>query len=152
MLNKITSTNSNNIAGLIARVAVAIAIFPHGAQKLLGWFGGAGFEGTQYFMTEIIGAPWILGLMVIIIEFFGSLLLFIGLFTRPAALLMIFNFIGVIIVDIWGNGFFMNWAGIEGRGEGYEYFVLLFGIMIISLIIGGGKASIDANISQNKNK
>lgn len=113
MLNKIISTNNNNISGLIARVAVTIAIFPHGAQKLLGWFGGAGFEGTKYFMTEIIGAPWILGFMVIIIEFFGSLLLLIGLFTRPAALLMIFNFIGIIIVDIWGNGFFMKRAEVR---------------------------------------
>ena len=149
-MNKILNTNPKNWSALLARLAVAVAIFPHGAQKLLGWFNGGGFEGTMHFMTEIVGVPWVLGFSVIMVEFFGSLLLALGLFTRLASLAMIFNFMGVFFADTIGNGFFMNWAGIEGKGEGYEYFILLFVLMIISLIAGGGKASLDAKLSQRK--
>ncbi len=149
MLKKLIQTDKNNLAALFTRVAIAIAVFPHGAQKLLGWYGGGGFEKTMYFMTQIKNLPWILGFLVIIIEFFGAILLAAGLHTRLMALFLTLNFIGIILVDTWGNGFFMNWAGVEGKGEGYEYFILLFGLLISSFIMGGGKASLDAMMQKN---
>ncbi|MBW7889520.1 MAG: DoxX family protein [Chitinophagaceae bacterium] len=151
-MNRLLLTNKRNWVALYARLAIAIVIFPHGAQKLLGWFGGAGFQGTMYYMTDIVEVSWILGFLVIIVEFFGSLLLAAGLFTRYAALALAFNFIGVLLVDIGGNGFFMNWAKVEGKGEGYEYFILLFGLIIITLVTGGGKLSFDAFLFNKKRR
>lgn len=151
-INRLLQTNSKNVAALIVRLAVAVVIFPHGAQKLLGWFGGRGFSETMYIFTEMIHIPWILVLLVIAAEFFGSLLLAIGAFTRLAALFISFNFIGVLIVDIGVSRFFMNWQKAAGQGEGLEYFILLFGLLIASMIMGGGAASVDATvISKKKN-
>ena len=149
-MNKIISTNPNNWPALIARVAIAITIFPHGAQKLLGWFGGAGFTGSMGFLTGTAGLPWIVGFLFIIVEFFGPLFLFFGLSTRIAASAIIIGFIGVMFQDAIRNGFFMHWGRVGGEGEGLEYFVLLFGLAFISLYAGGGKASVDALIIKNK--
>src|SRR5215210_60098 len=88
--------------------------------------------------------PWILGLLVILIEFFGSLFLIFGFATRLAALGIIGTFIGVVLTSHIHNGFFMNWYNQPNQGEGLEYFILLFGLGIVSLIAGGGKASVDA--------
>lgn len=137
-------TDANNTAALIVRLAIAIAIFPHGAQKLLGWFGGYGFSGFMGYVTGTVGAPWILGFLVIMVEFFAPILLAAGLFTRYAALAIAFNFIGVLATSIDLGTFFMNWNAVEGQGEGIEYFVLLFGLIGASLIMGGGKGSLDA--------
>ena len=91
-MNKIIATNSNNWPSLIARLALGLTIFPHGAQKLLGWFGGYGFEGTMGFFTTQMHLPYIMGLLVILIEFFGSLFLIFGFLTRVAAI----GFIGLV--------------------------------------------------------
>lgn len=143
-MNKIIATNPNNYAALIARIAIAITIFPHGAQKLLGWFGGYGFAGTMQFFTGTVGMPWIIGLLFILIEFFAPILLLFGLGTRIAAFALIGGFLGVVFSSIIHNGFFMNWSMEAGKGEGLEYFILLFGLAFVSLIAGGGKASVDS--------
>lgn len=147
---KILSTNPNNYSAFIARIALAITLFPHGAQKLLGWFGGGGFTGTMEFMTGKAGLPWIIGFIFILIEFFAPLLLLFGLYTRFAAATLLLSFIGVFSTDAIHNGFFMNWQGVSGQGEGIEYFVLLFGLIIVSLIAGGGKASVDSIMTKKK--
>ncbi|MEO5649294.1 MAG: DoxX family protein [Ginsengibacter sp.] len=149
-MNKIIATNSNNWPALIARLALGLTIFPHGAQKLLGWFGGYGFTGTMGYFTGTVGLPWVIGFLFIIIEFFAPLFLFLGLGTRIASAVIIVSFIGVMLTDAIHNGFFMNWAREAGKGEGLEYFVLLFGVAFISLVAGGGKASIDAALIQNE--
>jgi putative oxidoreductase len=143
-MNKIIATNPNNYAALIARVAIAITIFPHGAQKILGWFGGYGFAGTMQFFTGTVGMPWIIGLLFILIEFFAPILLLFGLGTRIAAFALIGGFLGVVFSSIIHNGLFMNWSMEAGKGEGLEYFILLFGLAFVSLIAGGGKASVDS--------
>ena len=137
-------TDRSSSIALIARVALGIVIFPHGAQKLLGWFGGHGFEGTMSFFTGVVGIPWILGLLVILVEFFGSLFLIVGF----AAFSVIGTFVGIVVSSHANSGFFMNWSGQANQPEGLEYFLLLFGLALISLIAGGGKASIDGVISQ----
>jgi putative oxidoreductase len=147
-MNKIIATNANNWPALIARLALGLTIFPHGAQKLLGWFGGYGFTGTMGFFTTQAHLPYIVGLLVILIEFFGSLFLIFGFLSRVAAIGFIGVYIGAVATVHAANGFFMNWNMEAGKGEGWEYFILLFGLAIIVLISGGGKGSIDATISK----
>lgn len=149
-MNKLLSTNPGNVYALIARVALGLAILPHGAQKLLGWFGGGGFSGTMGFLTTAVGLPYIIALLVILIEFFGSLFLIFGFLTRISAIGFIGLFLGVIFTSHLHNGFFMNWGMEAGKGEGLEYFVLLFGLVLITLIAGGGKASVDAAIAKKR--
>jgi len=72
-MKKLLATNSESTTALLARLALGIVVFPHGAQKLLGWFGGYGFDGTMGFLTGSAGLPSVIALLVILIEFFGSL-------------------------------------------------------------------------------
>jgi putative oxidoreductase len=148
-MKKLFSTNPQNVSALVARLALGIVVFPHGAQKLLGCFGGYGFNGTMGFLTGTAGLPWIVALLVVLIEFFGSLLLIFGFATRVAAFCIIAEFIGVVLSTHIHNGFFMNWYAVSQKGEGLEYFILLFGLAIITLINGGGKASVDSLIAKN---
>ena len=145
-MKKIFETNPNNWSALIARLALAIVIFPHGAQKLFGWFGGYGFEGTMGFLTSQAKLPYIIALLVILIESIAALFIFFGFATRIAALGILANFLGIVIKIHAENGFFMNWGGTQ-KGEGIEYFLLLFGLTIILLITGGGKTSVDAALA-----
>src|SRR5689334_4702800 len=115
-MKKLFATD-NNIAATIIRVMLGLVIFPHGAQKLLGWFGGYGFTGTMQFFTGTIHLPWIIGFIVILIEFFGALFLISGFATRITSLLMIIVFTGIIFTTHIHNGFFMNWFGNQ-KGEG----------------------------------
>ncbi len=149
-MKKLLATNPSNIYALIARIFLGVVIFPHGAQKLFGWFGGYGYTGTMGFLTGAAGLPWIIAFLVIIIEFFAALFLIFGFLTRFAAFGIIINFLGVLFSTHIQNGFFMNWGMQANKGEGYEYFILLFGLALISLIAGGGKASVDAAITGNK--
>jgi putative oxidoreductase len=100
------------------------------------------------FLTGTAGLPYISALLVILIEFFGALFLIAGFATRIAAIGIIGNFIGVVATSNLNNGFFMNWYAQANKGEGLEYFILLFGLAIISLIAGGGRASADAAITK----
>jgi putative oxidoreductase len=148
-MKTIFATNGANTTALIARLALGIVVFPHGAQKLLGCFGGYGFEGTMGFLTGSVGLPWIVALLVILIEFFGSLMLIVGAATRVAALGILGNFIGVVLTSHLNSGFFMNWKAEANLVEGLEYFILLFGLALIALIAGGGRASVDAALTKN---
>lgn len=147
-MKRFLNTNGNDWHLLLARLAVAIVIWPHGAQKLLGLFGGIGFSKAMEVIPGSVGVPAFMIALAIIVEFFGTILLFFGFLTRFASLALIGNFIGVYILNIAGNGFFMNWRGVEGQGEGIEFFILLFALMIISLLGGGGKYSLDSIVSK----
>jgi putative oxidoreductase len=147
-MKKILLTDPASLTPLIARLALGIVVFPHGAQKLLGWFGGSGFAGTMDFLTGSAGLPWIVALLVILIEFFGSLMLIAGAATRVAALGILGNFVGVVLTSHLNSGFFMNWYAEAAKEEGLEYFILLFGLTLITLIAGGGKASVDAVLTK----
>lgn len=149
-MKNLLSTNSNNLTALIVRLTVGIVILPHGAQKLLGWFGGYGFNGTMGFLTGMVHLPWIIALLVILIEFFGALFLIFGFLTRIAAFGMIVTFIGILYTFHLQNGFFMNWANDPNAKQGFEYHLLIIGMSIALLIAGGGKASVDSIITINK--
>lgn len=148
-MKNIFKTN-NDWTGLLLRLTIGIVIFPHGAQKLLGWFGGYGFSGTMNFFTATVGLPWVIGFLVILLEFFGSLLLLFGLGSRIIAASMIVLSIGIIFTSHIHNGFFMNWFGNQ-KGEGYEYFLFLIGLSAALLLNGSGKLSLDNVIYKTKN-
>jgi putative oxidoreductase len=81
------------------------------------------------------------------IESVGALALIFGFGTRIAAFGMLANFLGILFTTHFNNGFFMNWYSQAGKGEGIEYFILVFGLAIVALIAGGGKASIDSTFA-----
>jgi putative oxidoreductase len=133
---------SDSLAPAALRLALGLMMFPHGAQKLLGWFGGYGFTGTMGYFTGTVGTPWLVGLLVILGEFFGSLMLIAGFGTRFAAASLVVIMAGAAW-QLRGNGFFMNWFGHQ-KGEGIELFILAIGIALALTIVGGGKFSVDA--------
>ena len=135
-------------APAVLRLAMAATFFPHGAQKLLGWFGGYGFHGTMGFFTGTMGLPWVLALGVILIEFFAPLLLVLGLGTRLAALGLATVMTSAMLMVHIHNGFFMNWAGTQ-KGEGIEYFLLAIGIALALIVSGGGRWSLDRAIGRS---
>ena len=129
------------VAALILRIVLAAVIFPHGAQKVPGWFGGHGFKGTmKYFADSGITAP--LTLLAMTAEFLGPFGLVLGFLTRIAA----FGIGCVMLVAMlkvhWQYGFFMNWFGNQ-KGEGVEYHLLALGAAVALMISGGGAWSLD---------
>lgn len=143
------STDKSLLSMLPLRLTAALVLFPHGAQKMLGWFGGYGFTGTMSFFTEVKHIPYPVALLVILIEFFGPLFLLLGLGTRLVAAAIIVNMTGIILSSHTQYGFFMNWFGTQ-QGEGFEYHLLFIGLMIPLLIAGGGKYSMDKRITGRK--
>jgi putative oxidoreductase len=137
---------SDSLAPLFLRLSLALMILPHGLQKTLGWFGGYGFKGTMGYLTGTVGAPWISALLAILAESVGGVMLLAGLGTRAAAL----GLGGVMLVAAWqhrSHGFFMNWFG-QQKGEGLEFFILAFGMVLALLVLGGGKGSVDAVLAR----
>jgi len=146
-LVKTLLTSNPNIGNSIARLTLGIVIFPHGAQKLLGLFGGYGFSGTIEFFTTQIGLPSLVAFSVIMIEFFGSLGLILGFLSRFWALSLCGMFLGIIFTTQLEHGFFMNWFGNQA-GEGYEYSLLVIGLAVSILLNGSGKWSVDQLITK----
>ncbi|EIE00013.1 DoxX family protein [Leptospira licerasiae] len=144
MLETLLAT-SNDIVPLVLRLTLGIVIFPHGAQKLLGWFGGYGFKGTYGYFTQTAGLPGIIAFLVIIGESFGSVALILGLLTRVSAIGIGIIMLGAALLVHREHGFFMNWFGAQ-KGEGYEFQVLAIGLAIALSIVGGGAYSLDLAI------
>ena len=140
MLQKLFATNKD-IVPVFLRLTLGAVMFPHGAQKVLGWFGGAGFKATLEGMTGM-GLPAAVVVMVMIAEFLGSLGLIFGFLTRLSALGVISVMLGAIFTVHQQYGFFMNWMGKQA-GEGFEYHLLAIGIAAALLVRGGGAFSID---------
>jgi putative oxidoreductase len=126
----------------VLRVTLALVMFPHGAQKLLGWFGGLGFERTIAAMGSGLGLPPWVTVLIMITEFFGSIALLLGVLTRLAALGIAALMVGAIAMVHAQHGFFMNWFGAQ-QGEGFEYHLLALGSALALIIGGGGALSVD---------
>lgn len=137
----------NDVAALFLRLFLGVVMFPHGAQKVLGWYGGNGFSGTMGFFTTKMGIPYVLALLVIAAEFLGALGLIFGLLTRVAAFGVFSVMVGAIYLVHWKFGFFMNWAG-KNPGEGYEFHLLVIAIAFALMMKGGGALSVDRLISR----
>ena len=134
-----------NLTPAVLRIVLALVMLPHGAQKLLGWFGGYGWSGTMGFLTQNIGMPAPFAAGVILLEFFGPLLLIAGLGTRAVALGFAGLMLGAIATVHGEHGFFMNWSGAQA-GEGFEYHLLVIGICIALVVSGGGRWSLDRRL------
>jgi len=145
MLNKILRTD-NDIATAIVRLALGVVFFAHGAQKLLGWFGGYGFTGTMGFFTRVMHIPTVFAFLAIAAEFFGGLGLIFGFLTRIAAIGVLSNMIVAIALVHSQFGFFMNWTGTQ-KGEGYEYHLVILAVTVLLIIRGAGALSLDGLLS-----
>jgi putative oxidoreductase len=131
----------NSAASLVGRLALGIVIFPHGAQKVLGWFGGGGFDASMQGFASL-GIPAIFGFLAIVAEFAGSIGLVLGCLTRVAAFGIMCNMVVAALTVSWPHGFFMNWYGTQ-KGEGYEFHIIAAGLALVLVIRGGGMASVD---------
>jgi putative oxidoreductase len=135
----LATTNDTHLA--IVRLALGAVMFAHGAQKMLGWFGGHGFNATMGGFTHQ-GIPAPFAFLAIAAEFFGGLGLIFGLLARIAAFGILCNMVVAVVKVHAANGFFMNWQGNQ-RGEGFEYHVLATAMAMMVMIAGAGAASID---------
>jgi putative oxidoreductase len=136
---------------LLLRIVSGSVLFPHGAQKLFGWFGGNGFAGTIGYMTGSQGLPWIIGFLVIMIETVGAVMLFFGFLSRLAASGVLAVMIGAVLKVHLHYGFFMNWTG-QKAGEGMEYHLLAAGIALAIMLRGGGRFSVDSQLQKPESR
>jgi putative oxidoreductase len=123
------------------RIALFVVFFPHGAQKVLGWFGGAGPAPTMAAFTQS-GIPAILAALAFTAEFAGSLALLFGFLARAAAFGLACVMVVAVTTTHWQNGFFMNWTGTQA-GEGFEYHLLALTILLSVMVRGGGAWAVD---------
>mgnify|MGYP003338499264 FL=1 len=145
-LQRVLAT-TDRAAPLIARLTLGLVMFPHGAQKALGWFGGYGYSGTMDFFTGTMHIPAVFAFLAIAAEFAGSIALVFGALSRVAALGIASVMAVAIATTHASQGFFMNWTGAQ-KGEGFEYHLLVLGLALIVLVWGGGKASVDGRLAR----
>ena len=148
MLRKWMQTD-DDVGRLIVRIALGLVMFPHGAQKLLGWFGGSGFAGTLQFFTSQLSLPIAVTLLVILAEFFGAISLITGFLGRVGAFGILCVMLGAIFMVHLPNGFFMNWMGTQ-KGEGFEYHLLAIGMALAIIVKGSGAYSADRSITKGE--
>ncbi|WP_339842336.1 DoxX family protein [uncultured Halopseudomonas sp.] len=139
-LNTVLSTD-NGLASLVIRIPAGVIFAAHGAQKLFGSFGGYGLEGTGQWMASIGLEPgYLMALAAGSAEFFGGIALLIGLLTRPAAFVLAVTMLVAIFTVHFANGLFMS-------NNGYEFGLALLAISIALVISGGGRFSLDRQLS-----
>ena len=147
MFHKLMST-TDDFTVTIVRLIFGIVFFAHGAQKLLGWFGGYGFSGTMGFMTHMLHIPAPLGALAIVAEFLGSIGLLVGFLGRVAAFGIACNMVVAVAVLHIHFGFFANWYG-QQKGEGIEFHILAVAIALVIMIKGSGAFSVDRALSKS---
>ena len=141
MFRKLVST-TNDSTLTVLRLVLGVVFLAHGAQKMLGWFGGYGFSATMGFFTQQMGIPAALAFLAIAAEFFGGLGLVVGFLGRVAAFGILSNMVVAVLMVHLPYGFFMNWAGNQ-KGEGFEYHLLAIALGLAILVKGSGAFSID---------
>ncbi len=139
----------SDIAVMVARLTLGAVMFPHGAQKVLGLFGGYGYAGTMGFFTGKMGIPAPLAFLAIAAEFLGSLALLTGLLSRAAALGIASVMVVAVATAHLSNGFFMNWNANQ-KGEGFEYHLLALALAFIVILRGGGALSLDRLLTRRR--
>jgi len=146
MLANLLQTDANWVMTLL-RVALGVVMFAHGAQKMLGWFGGYGFRGTMAFFTKSMRITAPFAFLAICAEFFGGLGLILGLLSRIAAFGIGVNMLVAIIMVHLRFGLFANWTGAQ-KGEGFEFHLLALAMVVAIIVQGGGALSLDRVIYQ----
>jgi len=141
LIKKLILTNEN-WSILALRLPIAIIFIAHGAQKLFGWFGGYGLEGTGQWMASIGLEPgYYMALLAGSVEFFGGLALFVGLLVRPVALMLSITMVVAIFSVHFVNGLFMS-------NNGYEFALVLLAASVSLMCSGSGKFSLDSVLKQ----
>jgi putative oxidoreductase len=135
----------NSPAQLFIRLGLGIVMFPHGAQKVLGWFGGAGMAKTLQAFSGMGFPAWSVAALMTV-ESLGAVLLVFGFLTRLWAIGIGVSITICMFLSHVQHGFFMNWFG-QQQGEGFEYHILVIGICLALLIKGGGALSVDKKLS-----
>jgi putative oxidoreductase len=141
MIRKMFATDDST-ATTILRLVLGVVFFAHGAQKMLGWFGGFGFSATMAMFTGMMHIPAPLAFLAIVAEFFGGLGLILGFLTRIAAFGIGVNMLVAIVTVHGAFGLFMNWTGSQ-QGEGFEYHLLVLAMVAFLMIRGAGALSVD---------
>ena len=141
MARRLFATDDST-ATAILRLVLGVVFFAHGAQKMLGWFGGPGFSGSMGFFTGYLHIPAPFAFLAIAAEFFGGMGLILGFLTRIAAFGIAINMIVAIATVHSPFGFFMNWTGTQ-KGEGFEYHLLVLAMAAFLMIRGAGAFSVD---------
>ena len=140
LIHRVLATRAG-LGALALRVPVGIIFVAHGAQKLFGWFGGYGLDGTgQFFASMGLQPGYVMAGLAGSAEFFGGLALIVGVLVRPAAAALAFAMLIAIVAVHLSKGFFLD-AG------GYEYALALFAASLSLLISGAGRFSVDAAVS-----
>ena len=141
----------DDMALTVIRLLLGVVFFAHGAQKVLGWFGGYGWAGTIGFFGSL-GIPAPLGALGILAEFLGGISLILGVLTRVGAAGILVNMLVAVALIHLPNGFFMNWGqavnGTTAVGEGYEFHLLVIGMSLALIMQGAGAASVDRAMSK----
>jgi putative oxidoreductase len=145
MVRQLFATEDNT-ATAILRLVLGVVFFAHGAQLMLGWFGGFGFSATMSFFTGTMRIPAPLSFLAIAAQFFGGVGLILGFLTRIAALGIATTMVVAIGTVHSAFRFFMNWNGTQ-KGEGFEYHLLVLAITAFLMIRGAGAFSIDRAIA-----
>lgn len=144
LIQRLVTTNAG-WGPLALRIPVGIIFAAHGAQKLFGWFGGYGLEGTGQWMASIgLNPGYLMALLAGSAEFFGGLALLIGLLVRPAGAVLAFAMLIAIFSVHIGNGLFMS-------NNGFEFGLALLAVAVSLMISGAGRASLDAALSRPAN-
>jgi putative oxidoreductase len=125
-----------------SRVILGVVFFAHGAQKMLGWFGGPGLKETLRTMNQFFHLPVPLAFLAVTSEFLGGLGLIVGLLSRVAAIGICITMLSAIVMVHWRNGLFMNWFG-DRKGHGIEYHLLAIALAIAIVVRGAGALSLD---------
>ncbi len=146
MLQKLFNTKDDVVLGIV-RLVLGGVMFAHGAQKMLGWFGGYGFTGTMGYFENQMHIPAAFAFLAIAAEFFGGIGLLLGFLGRVAAFGITVNMLVAIFTVHLPNGFFMNWSG-QQKGEGFEYHLLVLAITAAIMWKGSGAWSVDGALAR----
>ena len=138
------SNESLALGMLLLRGILGVVFFAHGAQKVLGWFGGYGLKGTIGYFKNGLNIPVPIGYLGAFTEFLGGVALIAGFETRIAALGLGIMMLVATFKAHWRIGFFMNWGNQPERGEGFEFSLTLAVAALALVFMGAGAYSLDA--------
>jgi putative oxidoreductase len=147
MFRKLLATSDDWTLTLL-RLVMGVIFFAHGAQKVLGWFGGYGFSGTMGYFTNVAHIPAPFAFLAICAEFLGGLGLLLGALGRIAAFGIACNMVVAIMMVHHNFGLFMNWTG-QQKGEGFEFHLLAIAIAVVLMARGSGAFSVDRALTSS---
>jgi putative oxidoreductase len=147
MIESLLGTHVDWVVG-IARIVLGIIFVGHGAQKMLGWYGGPGLARSMRTFTEHLHLPSTLAFLVIAGELFSGIGLIVGLFSRIAAVVIVLTMVGAIATVHFRFGLFLNWLG-DQEGHGIEYHLLAIALAMVVVVKGAGALSLDRLVHEH---